>query len=350
MTSIDMPEAPADSPTLRARNEARLLTQHEAAAAARPFRSIPEIDIAALHADDLDAAQAVAMEIRDACINVGFFYVTGHEVDTALLQKTFDEAHRFFGLPLDEKAAVSILNSPTMRGYTGLLEENTDPDNDGDLHEAFDLGLDLTPDDPDATAGIYGWGVNQWPELAGFREICVAYHTAMLELAAALYRGFALSLDLDGDYFVDKITKPVAELRLLRYPAQPVPDERTLGIGAHSDYDMFTILATDDTPALQLLNPAGEWIDAPPKREAFIVNVGDLLERASNDLYRSTVHRAINSPEVDRYSIPFFSNIDPLQIVEVLPSCISEDRPARYEPVAAGAYVEACMTEAYGVA
>ena len=336
--------------TLRARNAARLITQAEAAVVARPFDEVPHIDITALVQQTGDEAEAVvASQIRDACIHVGFFYISGHGIDTAFMSNTFDTAKRFFELPDANKQAVSILNSAHMRGYTGLLEENTDPDNLGDLHEAFDAGLDLADDDPDAHSGVYGWGLNQWPELAGFREQVVAYHTTMVKLSKALYRGFALSLDLDRDFFTSKMNKPVSEIRLLRYPSQPVVDERTPGIGAHSDYDMFTILATDEVPALQLLNSAGEWIDAPPIPDAFIVNVGDLLERWTNDLYRSTIHRAMNDPKRDRYSIPFFSNIDPLEVVDVLPSCVSEDRPARYEPVAAGAYVEACMRDAYGV-
>jgi isopenicillin N synthase-like dioxygenase len=122
------------------------------------------------------------------------------------------------------------------------------------------------------------------------------------------------------------------------------------GIGAHSDYDVFTVLATDDVPALQVLNPAGEWIAAPPIPDTFIVNVGDLMERWTNDLYRSTVHRAINCTGRRRFSIPFFSNVNPMEMISVLPSCQSPERPARYEPIGAAAYVEACMQEAYGVA
>ncbi len=341
---------PVDStaPTLRARNAARLLTQAETAAAARPFDAVPLIDIHPLVAGGGGEAE-VADAIRDACINVGFFYVSGHGIDHALVAGAFDAAQRFFRLPEEDKRAVSIRHSDKMRGYTGLLEENTDPDNEGDLHEAFDIGLDLAEDDPDAHAGIYGWGVNQWPELTGFREQVLLYHSAMRELAAALYRGFALSLDLPADFFTAKYTKPISELRLLRYPSQPVPQDRTLGIGAHSDYDMFTILATDDVPALQILNPAGAWIDAPPMPGTFIVNVGDLLERWTNDLYRSTIHRAINVGARERYSLPFFSNIDPLEVVDVLPGCVSDERPARYPPVTAAAYVEACMQDAYGV-
>jgi len=341
-----------DAPTLRARNAARLHDIAATAATATPFTSIPTVDISPLIAgDDESAMQGVAEAIRDACVEVGFFYVSGHGVARSFVDETFETTKRFFHPSYEEKAAVSILNSPKMRGYTGLLEENTDPDGGGDLHEAFDMGLDLADSDPDAHRDVYGWGLNQWPDMPGFRDRMVAYHETMSTLAAALYRGFALSLGLDANFFVPKMTKPISELRIIRYPAQPAAtdiDGEVVGIGAHSDYDMFTILGTDDVPALEVLNSAGDWIPVPPVPDTFVVNVGDLLERMTNDLYRSTVHRVINSTEQERFSLPFFSNIDPLEVVEVLESCVTEDRPARYEPVAAGAYVEACMHESYG--
>jgi isopenicillin N synthase-like dioxygenase len=338
-----------EAPTLRSRNASRLVAQAEAAATAPPFDGIPEIDVAPMAGTDLDARRAVAAELRQACLEVGFFYVTGHSVDPTVVEAAFTSTERFFALPAEDKAAVSILHSDKLRGYTGLLEENTDPDNAGDLHEAFDIGLELAPDDPDADGDTYGWGHNQWPALDGFRDAVLAYYDEMRALCEQLYRAFALSLDLDESFFTDKMTKPIGELRLLRYPGQPERRDDVLGIGAHSDYDVFTVLATDEHEALEILNPAGDWIRVPPRADAFIVNVGDLLERWTNDLYRSTVHRAVNLGHHDRLSIPFFSNIDPMETVAVLESCRSEERPARYPPVQAGPYVEACMQEAYGV-
>ncbi|MEM8705804.1 MAG: 2-oxoglutarate and iron-dependent oxygenase domain-containing protein [Actinomycetota bacterium] len=337
------------APTLRARNASRLVSQAEAAATAPPFREVPEVDLTAMALDDEAARRTVADDLRQACLEVGFFYVSGHGVPTDVISRAFDATDRFFALPDDAKAAVSILHSDKMRGYTGLLEENTDPDNAGDLHEAFDIGLELEPDDPDADGDTYGWGRNQWPDLDGFRDDMLVYYDAMRGLCDQLYRAFALSLDLDEDFFTTKLSKPIGELRLLRYPGQPEPRDDVLGIGAHSDYDVFTVLATDEHEALEVLNPAGDWIRVPPRADTFIVNVGDLLERWTNDLYRSTVHRAINIGTHDRHSIPFFSNVDPHEIVEVLDSCRSDQRPARYPSVTAGAYVEACMQEAYGV-
>ncbi len=336
------------APTLRARNAARLVAQADAAAAAAPFESIPRIDIAPMLAGEPGGADRVAAELRAACLEVGFFYLTGHGVADSMVTDTFAIADSFFRKPQAEKAEISILNSAKMRGYTGMLEENTDPDNDGDLHEAFDMGLDLARDDPDAHGDTYGWGLNQWPDMPGFREQFVHCHTTLATLCRTLYEAFARSLDLDADHFTSNMTKPISELRVIRYPSQDTVEANVVGIGAHSDYDMFTVLATDDVSGLEVLNPAGEWIPVPPVAGAFIVNVGDLLQRLTNDLYRSAVHRVINVSGRDRYSMPYFSNIDPHTVVEVLESCITPTRPARYEPVTAGGYVEACMHESYG--
>ncbi len=337
-----------DAPTLRARNSARLVAQADAASSGAAFTSIPVVDVAPMFDDDPAGHDEVAAQLRAACLEVGFFYLTGHGVPASTIERTFAMADTFFALPQEEKSAISILNSSKIRGYTGLLEENTDPDNDGDLHEAFDMGLDLADDDPDAHGDVYGWGLNQWPDLPGFRETFVGYHTTLGDLCRVLYRGLARSLDMPDDFFTAQMTKPISELRVIRYPSQPTPDDSVVGIGAHSDYDMFTVLATDDVAALEVLNPAGAWIPVPPKDGMFIVNVGDLLQRLTNDLYRSAVHRVINTSGRDRYSLPYFSNIDPLAVIDVLDSCVTPDRPARYEPIGAGAYVEACMRESYG--
>ena len=145
----------ADAPTLRARNSARLVAQAEAAASAVAFQSIPEIDISPLLTDDPAGYADVAAQLRAACLEVGFFYLSGHGVPDGAVDATFAAAAEFFAKPEEEKAEIPILNSSKLRGYTGMLEENTDPDNDGDLHEAFDMGLDLADDDPDALSLIH---------------------------------------------------------------------------------------------------------------------------------------------------------------------------------------------------
>jgi isopenicillin N synthase-like dioxygenase len=252
-----------------------------------PFTEIPVIDFAPMASGDALARQAVGDAVRDACTRVGFFYVKNHTVQQAVIDRTFAAAHRFFDLPLEKKLAVDVANSPNLRGYTKLLGENTDPTARGDLHEGFDLALELPESDPDVQAGLFGYGPNQWPDdLPGFREALLAYHAAMRQFGKKIFAAFALALELDEDHFEPLIAKPMAHMRVLHYPSQDGPvDERQIGIGAHSDYECFTVLCTDDVPALQVLNSAGQWIQAPPIPGAFIVNVGDLMARWTNDYF-----------------------------------------------------------------
>ncbi|MDA5556223.1 isopenicillin N synthase family dioxygenase [Shimia sp. MMG029] len=338
----------AEQLDIKSRNASRLLAGQGSTA---PFTEIPVISIAALFGDNLAAKQEVAESIRAACMQVGFFQVTDHQVDMTAQAEAFAAAKRFFAQPEAEKRKVSVQNSPLLRGYGGLLEENTDPDNDGDLHEHFDLALDLGPEDPDTLAGTYGCGPNQWPDLENFRDPVMAYHREMVALSAVLFRGFALSLELPETFFDPHITKPIAELRLAHYPPQtPQHDpEKIMGIGAHSDYDAFTVVATGNVPALEVQNAADDWIAVPPMPEAFVVNVGDLLQRWTNDLYRSTFHRVVNRTGLERYSLPFFASTNPLWELGVLENCQSPERPARYEPISAADYIGTLMRESYGM-
>ena len=200
-----------------------------------PFTEIPVVDFAPIFGGDPAAKQAVGDAVRDACTRVGFFYARNHSVDPAVIAATFAAAHRFFDLPLARKQAVDIAASPNLRGYTALLGENTDPTARGDLHEGFDLALDLPADDPDVLAGVFGYGPNQWPaDLPGFKEALLAYHAALREFGRHVFGAFAVALDLGPTYFEQMITKPMAHMRVLHYPSQDGPvDQRQIGIGAH---------------------------------------------------------------------------------------------------------------------
>jgi isopenicillin N synthase-like dioxygenase len=314
-----------------------------------PFEAIPVIDFAAMHGSDAEAQQVVAAQLCQACIEVGFFYIKNHEVSEDVIAAAFSQAQQFFALPLSEKMQIHISNSPNHRGYVPLLEENTDPTARGDLHEAFDCALDVPADDPDVLAGKTLYGANVYPTaIPEFRIAIDRYYWALYELGSKLFRAFALALDLPGDFFVDKITKPLAQLRLLHYPSQSgAIDEKQIGTGAHSDYECFTILAQDQVGGLQVLNSAGEWIEAMPIPGTFVVNVGDQMARWTNDLFRSTVHRAINRSGQERYSIPYFFGPNYDTVIDVLPSCITPDQPAKYQPVSTGEYIIGRFNETF---
>lgn len=305
------------------------------------FTEIPVIDLSAL-LDGSDPA-GVAARIGRAAEEVGFLYVTGHGVPPALVERAFAAAKRFFALSEEQKLALHISRSPLHRGYFPLFEENTDPALTADLKEGFDLARDLPADDPEVRAGKPLHGPNLWPDedlVPGFRAAVEDYFAALRRLAEQLMRGFALALALPPDWFADKIDRPLAQLRLLHYPPQGGHiTARTLGCGAHSDYGCLTILAQDAVGGLQLLNAAGEWVDAPPLPGSFVVNLGDQMARWTNGRFAATRHRVINASGRERYSLPFFFDPNYDTLVEVLPACLAPGEAPRFAPVLAGDYL-----------
>lgn len=312
-----------------------------------PFDSLPVIDLAPIFGEDPEAKRALAVALRRACSEVGFFYVKNHGVPQTVIEGAFATAQRYFAQSTEEKMAIHVAKSRNNRGYAALLEENTDPTARGDLHESWDMALEVPADDADVLAGKVLYGPNQWPEGdAAFRADVESYYDEMLRLSRALLHAFALSLELEEAHFDPLVEKPLATLRLLHYPPQEGEvDERQIGIGAHSDYECFTILAQDDIRALQVLNSDGDWVSAPPLPGHFVVNIGDQMARWTNDLFASTVHRAINRSGVERYSIPFFFGPSYDSVIEPLESCVDDAHPAKYAAVTSGAYINGRFAE-----
>ena len=315
------------------------------------FEEIPIIDVAPMLGSDPAAKRALAAELRQACTEIGFFYIRNHGVAQELIDATFAECPRFFGLPLDEKMAIHVRHSLNNSGYTPLLEENTDPTAKGDLHEAFDIAHELPETEPDREQVARYYGANQWPAdaaIPGFRDTIETYYRAMHELGHRLFSAFALALDLPEDYFAPLTSRPTAVMRIVAYPSQSgVIDPQQIGIGAHSDYECFTILAQETVPALQVRNQQGRWIDAPPIRGTFVINIGDQMARWTNDLFASTLHRAVNTSGRARYSIPFFLGSNHDTLIAALPGCVDADHPAKYPPVVAGDYVQGRFDATY---
>ena len=310
------------------------------------FTEIAVIDIAQLtsrEGPEIGPGEAVvAHAISEAASGVGFFYVTGHGIPNAMVETMFAEARRFFDRSLAEKSTFHIRHSPVHRGYFPIFEENTDPTFTADLKEGFDLGRDLGPEDPGVRRGLPLHGPNQWPANAPeFRAAATVYFAALSDLAARLMRGFAIALELEPTFFADKIDQPLAQLRLLHYPPQTgYIDTRTIGCGAHTDYGCLTILAQDVNGGLQVRNPVGDWIAAPPLPGAFVINLGDQMERWTNGRFLATPHRVINVSGRERYSMPFF--FDPNWDAEIacLANCVAPGETPRYEPVQAGPYLQ----------
>ncbi|MDP9168085.1 MAG: isopenicillin N synthase family oxygenase [Actinomycetota bacterium] len=291
------------------------------------FTSVPIVDISGLRSPDRGEQDRVAAAIGEAARDVGFLYVSGSGIDESRFDRLLAATKEFFALPIEEKMRSYIGLSRCHRGFVPVGEEGV-ANGVPDLKEAFDTALDLPADDPNYLAGNPMLGPNTWPELPGFAEAVTDYYEAVLEVGHLLLRAFAVALGEDPDVFTQHATKTPSQLRLVHYPHNP--DARDgLGIGAHTDYECFTLLKPT-APGLEVLNGAGEWIDVPPVPGTFVVNIGDLLELWTNGAFVATSHRVRRVVE-ERYSFPLFFNVDYDTEVKPLPqyaSAAAGERPA----------------------
>jgi isopenicillin N synthase-like dioxygenase len=323
------------------------ITSASLSARALAFEDIPVIDFAGMLGDDQNAKRQVVEDIRQASAEIGFFYIRNHGVPQALIDRVFALGTKFFDLPLPEKLLIHKNQSAHHAGYTPLLAENTDAANKGDLHECFDMvtELDRTPEYPDE-------GSNLWPaNLPALRPCLTEYFDEMMKLGRKLFDVVALALALPPGFFDPFLTRPTAMLRINHYPPQPPQsDGSQIGIGAHTDYECFTILAQQpDITALQIWN-GNEWIEAPSIPGTFVVNIADQMQRWTNDVFASTRHRAINLSGRTRLSIPFFLGVNYDTNITPLPGCVTRERPSKYAPVIAGDYLLQRLNETYGYA
>lgn len=317
-----------------------------------PATEVPVIDIGPAWSERLEDRQAVAWEIHKACRDIGFFYVSNHGVDPGLVEAQFAWARRFFGLPVEEKLRLHMKQSRSFAGYEPLAGQTLDTDSPPDLKESYYCGAELPDDHPYVLAGIRGYGGNQWPALLpGFREQMLAYYAAVRALGDKLMALMALSLALPEDYFAAMYAQPSGNVRLIHYPPQPVDAAfNQIGAGAHTDWGGITLLAQDDIGGLEVQNAAGKWIAAPPIPGTFVINLGDLIQRWTNDLYRSNMHRVRNGNAAgrDRYSVPFFFSPDHHARIECLPTCHGAENPPRHPVCTAGEHLMEMFDRTYG--
>ena len=260
------------------------------------------------------------------------------------------QTQRFFDLPLEQKMALDKASSRANRGYEPIKGQTLEAGAPPDLKEGFYIGPEHAADDPRVQAGKFNHGPNQWPALPGFRATMDEYFGVMLAVASRLMRGLALSLDLAEDHFEGFCRDPMATIRLLHYPPQPARAEpNQKGAGAHTDFGGLTLLKQDDVGGLQVWDQAaGGWIHATPVAGTFVVNLGDMIARWTNDRYRSTLHRVVNASGRERYSIPFFFSGNPDHQVECIPTCLAPGETAKYPPTTVEAHLREMYRRTYG--
>lgn len=286
--------------------------------------SLPLIDFAAC----ADPAAAV----HESLSEVGFMQVKNIGLDQALLANVFAASAGFFAMPPEFKARSRYLSAAENFGYQGLFEENLDPEQAADVKETFTM-RNIAASPP---------ALERWPS-AEFRDLMRTFYSAALDAGHTLQRTIAQALGTPSDFFTKVHTGKAVTLRLLSYPpaAAAKLEPGQLGAGAHTDYGFLTLLFQDDVGGLQVQEKSGAWIDVPPVPGAIVVNSGDLLERWTNQRYRSTPHRVVpRSAARTRFSIAMFIDPDPDAEVSVLPSCVDDERPALFPTITAGAHLQ----------
>jgi len=313
--------------------------------------AIPTVDLAAFLAGTQGERRRIAAAVDDICRSLGFLVIDNHGVPRQVAAAAWTAARQFFDLPLAAKLKCSAHGSP--RGYFPFEEESLARTRGvaapPDRKEAFSSGPLAPPAGHEPGAGFdFFYGENRWPTApAGFRDAWIAYYRAMEALGAQVMRLLAAALSLDEDYFAPFHRHHLAALRALHYPAGPAAaaagQQRA---GAHSDYGSVTILKPDpEVGGLEVRLPGGDWVAAPVVTDAFIVNLGDLMARWTNDRWVSTLHR-VADPEPDaggelprRQSIACFMNPDYDAEIATIPTCLAPGEQSRYAPVQAGDYL-----------
>lgn len=312
--------------------------------------SFPVFDLARFEAASPIEKRALAAEIDAICRATGFLAIVRHGVPEATIETAWGKAEAFFSLPLERKQTAKAPYPGYPYGYlapeTESLARSRGVAAPPDQKESFNGGPARAPaglTDPEALGFCFAPTI--WPDAPqGFREAWSAYYAAMEDLARRIMRAFAVALDLPEDFFARFIDAPVSALRALNYPA-PVrpPEPGQLRAGAHTDYGSLTILLPQaGSRGLEILAPDGNWIEVRPRPGAFVVNLGDLMARWTNDRWRSTLHRVViprDGGAERRQSFAFFHQPNWNAEIMALAACLGPGETPKYPSVRSGPYL-----------
>ena len=306
-----------------------------AEAASIAVDAISMIDLADL--SDGSAAEArVGQQMLQAAETVGFFYIRNSRIPQALVDSVLRVSGAFFGEPAERKQSVAV--NAGHRGFIRIGEAKMTGGARPDLKESFVWGLDAPGPD--------GIPPNQWPDFVPeMRSVLMSFFAAGHEVGWGLLRAVARALDVAPDTFLQSIDRPISRGSIIYYPPQP-PEMGAdqFGVSSHTDYGCLTLLYQDTTGGLQVQGRSGDWIMAHPVPGTFVVNVGDLLARWSNDRFRSTPHRVVNRSGRARFSTALF--IDPNRDTPITP-VVRPGETARYETVTCGDYLRSRLDQAF---
>ncbi|MEX2349753.1 MAG: 2-oxoglutarate and iron-dependent oxygenase domain-containing protein [Flavobacteriaceae bacterium] len=302
--------------------------------------NIPSVDLADFLSEDPKRKQKFVDEIGKAYEEIGFVALKNHFLDDKLVDNLYKEVKGFFALPLETKRKYEIEGLGGQRGYVSFGKEHAKGKKEGDLKEFWHFGQE-----PDADANL----IDKYPdnvqvdENKNFNKVGMQAYRQLEKTGIYVLRALALYLGIEETYFDHWASNGNSILRAIHYP--PITEEPNGAVraGAHGDINLITLLMGASTGGLQVLRKDGEWIDAIPQEDELVINVGDMLERHTNNKLRSTIHRVVNPPREDwdkpRYSIPFFMHPRSDMRLDCLPECVDEKHPKAYEDITAGEFL-----------
>ena len=310
------------------------------------MNTIPSVDLSDFISEDPAQKQKFVDEIGIAYEEIGFVSLKNHFLNDALVADLYKEVKSFFDLPDETKQGYEIDGLGGQRGYISFGKEHAKGKKEGDLKEFWHFGQE-----PDADANL----IEEYPEnvevkeLENFNPTGMEAYKMLEKTGIYVLRALSLYLGLDEFYFDKWARNGNSILRPIHYPPITEEPKGAVRAGAHGDINLITLLMCASAGGLQVLRNDGEWIDAIPNEDELVINVGDMLERHTNNKLRSTIHRVVNPPKEEwdtpRYSIPFFMHPRSEMPLNCLDECIDADHPKAYPDITAGEFLHQRLVE-----
>ena len=310
------------------------------------FKNIPSVDLADFTEGNKETKAAFVKELGKAYEEIGFVAVKNHGLSDALCAELYTQVKEFFTLSKEEKEAYEIEGLAGQRGYVSFGKEHAKNKNEGDLKEFWHFGQTVEDNDPIKEEYPDNVQVNELPK---FNTVGREVYQKLEATGREMLRAIALHLNLNENYFDAKIHNGNSILRPIHYPPITHEPKDAVRAAEHEDINLITLLMGASADGLQVLNKSGEWISVTALPDQIVVNVGDMLQRLTNNKLKSTTHRVVNPPRekwgTSRYSIPFFLHPRSEVSLNCLPSCISESNLKNFSDITAGEYLEQRIIE-----
>lgn len=310
------------------------------------MKNIPSVDLSDFLSDDRSKKEKFIQEIGKAYEEIGFVALKGHFLNDQLSNNLYKEVKDFFDLPREIKSKYEIKDLAGQRGYTSFGKESAKDKKEGDLKEFWHFGQEV--ENGEILKEKYPDNV-QVSEIKDFNKVGMETYRQLEKTAIYVLRALALYIGLDEFYFDKYVINGNSILRPIHYPPIEGEPKGAVRAAEHGDINLITLLMGASAAGLEVKNKQGEWIAVTALPDQLVINVGDMLQRLTNNKLRSTIHRVVNPPKKDwkksRYSIPFFTHPKSDMDLNCLTACIDENHPKLYEDITAGEYLNERLKE-----